>query len=223
MSLGSSISDMIGSVSGGVASTTEYLFNLPFSAAGIGFHSLFGGNSNPYSVKQWNGIKQLVQNPTIIGEGLFQGASDIYERKGGIYLFGLVGTAVAMTTIPQLNQSAMSLITGQPVVPNVNGSKIPTLESLADDVANSLGGKVSQLKNGYKIEISNGRKPIVIRIMDGASGGRGKPYYRISIDGKGSLTPEGIISSDRGLTHIDLSEHSLSEISNIINNYLGRK
>lgn len=141
MSLGSSISDMIGSVSGGVASTTEYLFNLPFSAAGIGFHSLFGGNSNPYSVKQWNGIKQLVQNPTIIGEGLFQGASDIYERKGGIYLFGLVGTAVAMTTIPQLNQSAMSLITGQPVVPNVNGSKIPTLESLADDVATPWVGK----------------------------------------------------------------------------------
>lgn len=67
------------------------------------------------------------------------------------------------------------------------------------------------------------RKPIVVRIMDEGSGGRGKSYYRVSIDGKGSLTSEGIISSDRGLTHIDLSENSMSEITNIINNYLGRK
>lgn len=59
--------------------------------------------------------------------------------------------------------------------------------------------------------------------MDEGSGGRSKPYYRVSIDGKGSLTPEGKIFSDRGLTHIDLSEYSLSEITNIVNNYLGRK
>jgi hypothetical protein len=104
-----------------------------------------------------------------------------------------------------------------------SGAKIPTLNSLSDEVASSLGGKASPLKNGYKVEIPNGRKPIVVRIMDEGSGGRGKPYYRVSIDGKGSLTPEGIISSDRGLTHIDLSENSLSEITNIINNYLGRK
>lgn len=94
---------------------------------------------------------------------------------------------------------------------------------MADEVASSLGGKASPLKNGYKVEIPNGRKPIVVRIMDEGSGGRGKPYYRVSIDGKGSLTPEGIISSDRGLTHIDLSENSISEITNIINKYLGRK
>lgn len=57
--------------------------------------------------------------------------------------------------------------------------------------------------------------------MNDGCGGRSKLYYRVSIDGKGSLTPDGIISSDRGLTHIDLSENSLSEITNIINNYLG--
>jgi hypothetical protein len=104
-----------------------------------------------------------------------------------------------------------------------SGVKVPTLNSLSDEIASSLGGKASPLKNGYKVEIPNGRKPIVVRIMDEGSGGRGKPYYRVSIDGKGSLTPEGIISSDRGLTHIDLSENSMSEITNIINNYLGRK
>ena len=105
----------------------------------------------------------------------------------------------------------------------VSGAEIPTLNSLSDEVASSLGGKASPLKNGYKVEIPNGRKPIVVRIMDEGSGGRGTPYYRISIDGKGSLTLEGTISSDRGLTHIDLSENSMTEITNIINNYLGRK
>ena len=104
-----------------------------------------------------------------------------------------------------------------------SGAKIPTLNSLSDEVASSLGGKASPLKNGYKVEIPNGRKPIVVRIMNEGSGGRGKPYYRVSIDGIGSLTPESIISSDRCLTHIDLSENSMSEITNIINNYLGRK
>jgi hypothetical protein len=108
-------------------------------------------------------------------------------------------------------------------IEKVSGAKIPTLNSLADEVASSLGGKASPLKNGYKVEIPNGRKPIVVRIMGEGSGGRGNPYYRVSIDGKGSLTSEGIISSDRGLTHIDLSENSLNEITNIINNYLGRK
>ena len=108
-------------------------------------------------------------------------------------------------------------------VGKVSGAKIPTLNSLSDEVASSLGGKASPLKNGYKVEIPNGKKPIVVRIMDEVSGGRGKPYYRVSIDGKGSLTPEGIISSDRGLTHIDLGENSMSEITNIIINYLGRK
>ena len=52
-----------------------------------------------------------------------------------------------------------------------SGVKIPSLNSLADEVVSSLGGKASLLKNGYKVEIPNGRKPIVVRIMDEGSGG----------------------------------------------------
>ncbi|GIO41755.1 hypothetical protein J41TS4_15130 [Paenibacillus apis] len=40
------------------------------------------------------------------------------------------------------------------------------------------------LKNGWKVEIPNGKKPIVVRIMNEGSGGRTQPYFRVSIDGK---------------------------------------
>ncbi|WP_249921837.1 hypothetical protein A5821_001331 [Enterococcus sp. 7F3_DIV0205] len=140
-------------------------------------------------------------------------------KRGDHLLDGVKLTAKELDMLRDLEKSGERV----KIVEKASGTKIPTLNSLSDEVASSLGGKASPLKNGYKVEILNGRKPIVVRIMDEGSGGRGKPYYRVSIDGKGSLTPEGIISSDRGLTHIDLSENSMGEITNIINNYLGRK
>lgn len=48
--------------------------------------------------------------------------------------------------------------------------------------------------------------------------GWGKPNYRVSSADKGPLTSEGIISSDRSLTNIDLSGNSKSETRNAINN-----
>ncbi|MBL1229838.1 hypothetical protein IW492_11405 [Enterococcus sp. BWB1-3] len=125
-----------------------------------------------------------------------------------------VGNGITLGPRPE-DMAAGGMYTG--IYPSVS------LNSLANEVASSLGGVASQLKNGYKVEIPNGRKSIVVRIMNEVSGGRGNPYYRVSIDGKGSLTSDGIISSDRGLTHIDLSENSMSEIIDIINNYSGRK
>ncbi len=59
--------------------------------------------------------------------------------------------------------------------------------------------------------------------MDAGSGGRDKPYFRISIDGKGSLTAEGYFSNDPALTHIDIDNASdaVKQIENIINLYRG--
>lgn len=157
------------------------------------------------------------------GKILIKGAKAL--KIGEIFSAGKKVTKVKVTTKAGRTINKGTVIKGKKTgkYKKTSVAKIPSLNSLADEVASSLGGKSSPLKNGYKVEIPNGRKSIVVRIMNEGSGGRGKPYYRVSIDGKGSLTPEGIISSDRGLTHIDLSENSMSEISNIINNYLGRK
>nr|WP_279626009.1 pre-toxin TG domain-containing protein [Streptococcus cuniculi] len=90
------------------------------------------------------------------------------------------------------------------------------LRNIADDVAESLSGSVSNLKNGYKVEVPNGNKPIIIRIMDQGSGGRTAPYFRVSIDGKGSLDLNGNLSSLRQFTHIDISDGSADQIVHII-------
>ncbi|MGO5136354.1 hypothetical protein ACTQ31_06395 [Clostridium butyricum] len=104
----------------------------------------------------------------------------------------------------------------------VSKTVFTTTEDAANVLGKELNGTVSQLKNGYKVEIPNGNKPIVVRVMNEGSGGRANPYYRVSIDGKGSLTLDGTLSSDRGLTHIDMTDDYLSQIENTINKYLGK-
>jgi hypothetical protein len=44
--------------------------------------------------------------------------------------------------------------------------------------------------------------------MNEGSGVRTNPYYRVSIDGNGSLTLDGTLSNDRGVTHIDITVYS---------------
>ncbi|WP_315077928.1 hypothetical protein [uncultured Clostridium sp.] len=97
-------------------------------------------------------------------------------------------------------------------------------EDAANVIGMNLNGTVTvtQLKNGWKVEIPSGRKPIVVRIMNEGSGGRTKPYFRVGIDGKGSLTLDGVLSNDRGLTHIDMTDDYLEQIMNMINKYLGK-
>lgn len=97
-------------------------------------------------------------------------------------------------------------------------------QNAAQSVAKQFNGKLTELKNGYKVEIPNpagGNKPIVVRIMNEGSGGRTQPYFRVSIDGKGSYTLDGLLSSDRALTHIDMTDSFLGQITKIINN-IGR-
>nr|NNM90395.1 hypothetical protein [Bacilli bacterium] len=98
-------------------------------------------------------------------------------------------------------------------------------QSVADKVASELGGNVSKIDgdvNSWKVNIPNGKRPIIVRIMEAGSGGRANPYFRVSVDGKPALTLEGKFSSDHGLTHFDLSNESVQQILNIIDKYRGR-
>ncbi|PAD44835.1 hypothetical protein CHI09_20760, partial [Shouchella clausii] len=100
----------------------------------------------------------------------------------------------------------------------VNNTKV-----LADDIGSKLGGTISSAKGkGYKVQIPNGSKPITVRVMEAGSGGRNKPYFRVSIDGKGSLTLDGKISNDRSLTHIDITDDALEQIDKMIKSYKGK-
>ncbi len=101
-------------------------------------------------------------------------------------------------------------------------SVFKSTDDAANMVADDLGGTISKLRNGFKIEIPNGSKPIVIRIMNQGSGGRKSPYFRMSIDGKGSLTLDGVLSNDRALTHIDMTDGYLQQIRNAITRYRGK-
>ena len=58
--------------------------------------------------------------------------------------------------------------------------------------------------------------------MEAGSVGRNEPYYRVSIDGKGSLTLDGKISNDRSLTHIDITDDALKQIDIMIKAYKGK-
>jgi hypothetical protein len=101
-------------------------------------------------------------------------------------------------------------------------TSIPDPETVANDVAEYYGSEVTPLKNGYSVKVDTGGKPITVRVMGEGSGGRSAPYYRIGVDGKGGLAPDGTFSSDRAITHTDLSPSSVNEIIGIINKYLGR-
>ena len=47
------------------------------------------------------------------------------------------------------------------------------------------------------------------------AGGR-KNYYRVSIGGKETFTKEGEVSSEKGLTHMEIKKNSHDDIVNII-------
>jgi hypothetical protein len=97
--------------------------------------------------------------------------------------------------------------------------------NIAIQVGKILNGIVEEASgNGWKISIANGKQTILVRVMNPGSGKRVKPYFRISVNGKGALTAEGKFSSDRELTHIDIDNTSdaIQQILNIINLYRGK-
>ncbi len=101
--------------------------------------------------------------------------------------------------------------------PNNNGNK-KKLKDLAEKIAKKFDAKISQTKNenGFKLSIQRGNHTLEIRIMDSGSGGRMKPYFRISIPGKQVFDINGFPSSDKALTHIDLDTITVTEIVQLI-------
>ena len=55
------------------------------------------------------------------------------------------------------------------------------------------------------------------------SGGGRTNYYRVSIPGKQAYTIDGLPSTDRALTHIDIKKTSCDDIVNLINKIIGDK
>lgn len=109
----------------------------------------------------------------------------------------------AGTTATQETSAAVGADTSAGASIAKGTGEIPATKSVANEVANRLDGQVEQLKgNSWKVTVENGNKPIVIRIMQEGSGGRPNPYFRVSVDGKGSYTLEGQLSNNKGVTHV---------------------
>lgn len=89
----------------------------------------------------------------------------------------------------------------------------------AKKVQKSVGGSLSRAKSGkgwrLHTKVSN-NKTVTTRFMNGGSGKRKKPYYRISHQDKGSVDRYGNYSNNRDVTHINLRRGSHRNISKII-------
>ncbi|MGT2964060.1 hypothetical protein [Streptococcus acidominimus] len=142
-------------------------------------------------------------------------ASSFVGNVSATALIGLVGKAIS-------NIAGAKLGVATELTEEVGKHyNLSTLNDMANEIAEKTGGVVKQLKNGYKVEVSNGSKPIVIRLMDTGSGQRLQPYFRVSIDGRGSLDINGQLSSNRADTHIDISGKSVEQILDMIEKYRG--
>lgn len=150
-----------------------------------------------------NGYNYTANNPT-----------RFVDSDGNMYVGYIKMGGLRVTTAPKGG-------TYKGTIPK-NKVVLPTSKSAANTISKKLGGTVTALKNGYKVEIKNGKKPIVVRLMNAGSGGRSKPYFRVSVDGKGSYTLNGNLSSDKSLTHINMSSSYSSQISKIVNSIKGK-
>jgi RHS repeat-associated protein len=89
-----------------------------------------------------------------------------------------------------------------------------TAAGVAGRVAEATGGVASAMKGGAKVTV-NAARDIVARIK--ATGD-----VRVSIDGIGSLTREGVVSANRALTHLrNLSSDEITGLVNQARAFLG--
>jgi len=96
------------------------------------------------------------------------------------------------------------------------GNNIYDNARLAVDVANRFGGSITAAQgDGWVVKIQN----LTLRIMN--SGGGRTNYWRLSVEGKGTVDIFGNFSSNRALTHIDIVANSFDDICNVINKLLG--
>ena len=92
----------------------------------------------------------------------------------------------------------------------------------AEKIAAAFKGatlKGAQNEKGWRVSIPNGRKKLVVRIMEAGSGERKNPYFRIGIDGKSALTSAGELMTEPELTHIDLTSDYLRKVQEMIIQY----
>jgi RHS repeat-associated protein len=95
-----------------------------------------------------------------------------------------------------------------------------TAQRLASEVAGATGGQLSRLGHGYKIAIPNGRREIVIRVME--QGGGRTNYWRASIPGKETFMIDGTASVIPELIHHQITSNSYRDILRIVNRIQGR-
>jgi hypothetical protein len=100
------------------------------------------------------------------------------------------------------------------ISPAASKAAIPTPRALANEVAEATGGVVRRNKGGFTVDIPNGRRGIVLRVME--DGGRRSHYYRIGVEGKAVYTAAGEASTLRALTHINIESSSLDDILRIV-------
>lgn len=100
-------------------------------------------------------------------------------------------------------------------------AQFTTTKEAAQEVAKHFGGtfKAAQGK-GWIVEIPRTDRRTIVRVMDAGSGGREKPYFRVSIENKGSMTLEGELSNRADLTHIDMTDTYLEQMKQMLNKYL---
>jgi RHS repeat-associated protein len=88
-------------------------------------------------------------------------------------------------------------------------------KTIAQIIKKIVGGTITMAKNGMGWVIKSG--DFTLRLM--TSGGGRYFYLRLSKIGIGALTALGVVSSDRALTHIDMTLNNLIEIIKLILKY----
>ncbi|MGT2973500.1 hypothetical protein BVE84_10125 [Streptococcus azizii] len=184
-------------------------------------------------------IGQGLGAKSLFGRALVDGSG---ETALDTIVSGLNGESISMEALSRnfagnVAANALFGLAGK-VISKVTGSKVgDVVDEFSDvsrvytkkDLRNIIGDiaetydtsyKATKYDTGYSLTLENGKEKLTLRIMDSGSGGRMKPYYRISTSKKGTLTEFGVPSSDRGLTHIDVDENSVDNIKKIIDDFL---
>ena len=90
-----------------------------------------------------------------------------------------------------------------------SGGSLATLvnRALAQGIARTVGGALSEAKGaGWIIKVGK----LTLRVM--TEGGGRVNYFRLSMEGKGSMTVLGALSDDRALTHINITIQNIIQI-----------
>jgi RHS repeat-associated protein len=188
--------------------TARFTQEDPIGLAG-GLNAYGFASGDPVSYSDPFGLcppKTLAEVPMCTGQ-LLQPAQGPLEIAGTLVTAPLAGGGA----VEEIGTEVLAL--GRTL--EAGGGGILAAGAVAQRVAGATGGTVSRLSQspGFKVTVS-GARDIVARIK--ATG-----EMRVGIDGIGALTREGLISSNRALTHLkDLSSADLTDLVNIAKQFL---